>query len=281
MADLLLAGPILRRVTANTVCVWMVTDKKALLKLTVLQESVEIAGNDCEDIIQIEQQRCQLGTKLFVYLLQTKPNKGIQQFPYDQLLSYRIDEFQGKTAKAIDLKALKLTYCKLPNPTFFIPSQLNRLLHGSRRKPHGHVSLNDVNYDALSLADKETDLYHKSLVNRPVLLLLTGDQIYADDIANPIFALNVQKGPELLGFKEALPRPAEPGGLDPNMAQPDGRTTLAKKNAGFSSDKTANHLFRFAEYAAMYVYVFGNAPNWTPGCFQRPGGLLGFPRLGE
>ncbi len=264
MADILVAGPILRRVTTHTVCVWMVTDKKALLKLTVLRDGDVIGESDSAYISQIEQQRCQLGGKLFVYLLQAKPNKDIQRFPYDELLSYRIDEIDGTTPKSIDLKAINLTYGDAANPTFFIPKQINRLLHGSCRKPHGHVSSNDTNYDALSLADTEIELNHNETVNRPALLLLTGDQIYADDVAKSIFALIEQKGPEILGYKELLPLPAKPGGLDPNVTQSDGRTTLAKKNACFSSDKAAYHLFRFAEFAAMYVYVFGNALNWTP-----------------
>lgn len=264
MADILIAGPILRRVTPGLVCVWMATEKKLTLKLTILRDGQSVGASDSDDEAIINQQRCQLGKKLFVYLLQAKPDKAIQQYPYDELLSYRIDDITGSTPKAINLKALKLTYDNAANPTFFIPKFLNRLLHGSCRKPHGHVSSNDTHYDALSAADDELNLSHNDLTNRPALLLMTGDQIYADDVAKSVFNLVSQKGPGLLGFKELLPQPLKPGGKDPNAEQPDGRTTLAKENAGFSSESVENHLFRFSEFAAMYVYVYGNALNWSP-----------------
>ncbi|MFY0568681.1 hypothetical protein ACN28E_33345 [Archangium lansingense] len=58
-----------------------------------------------------------------------------------------------------------------------------RVLHGSCRKPHGG------SIDRLPTADA---LIGASLVDgspRPHQLLLTGDQIYADDVADPMLAL--------------------------------------------------------------------------------------------
>lgn len=262
MADLLLAGPILRRVTTELVCVWLATDKKLSFKLTILQ-GTEPNPIGISDITKIELQRCQLGKNLFVYLLQAQPTTDNKTFPLDTLLSYRLDQVSdGNKETAINLKALKLTYGKDANPTFFIPTYLKRLLHGSCRKPHGLVTGNKDNFDALSLGDTEiasnpTD----DLQNRPALLLLTGDQIYADDVADPIFAMIKQKTVELLGFQEMLPK-KEGEKFDPSAVPVGGRETLSKDIAGFSSSETKNHLFTFAEFAAMYVYVFGNARNW-------------------
>jgi hypothetical protein len=255
MADLLIAGPILRRVTTGLVCVWLATDKKVSLKLTILHGTQAIATSD---LTKIDQQRCQLGKNLFVYLLQAWPADTSSKFPFNELLSYRIDQLIDNTEKAINFKALKLTYGNNAHPTFFIPKRLRRLLHGSCRKPHGHVSQNEQNFDALSLGDTEVAANHVDLNTRPALLLLTGDQIYADDVANSILALLKQKGPELLGYQDMLSL------FDPSVVQEDGRTTLSKDKAGFSSEEAKNHLFTFGEFAAMYLYVLGNAQNWTP-----------------
>ncbi|MEQ1558525.1 MAG: alkaline phosphatase D family protein [Methyloglobulus sp.] len=257
MADLMLAGPILRRVTTELVCVWLVTDKELLLRLTILQGDNELGRSD---VAKIDEQRSQLGKKLFVYVLQAPPEIVDGAFPVDQLLSYRIDAIvDNNKASPINLKALKLTYGNNANPTFFIPTFLKRILHGSCRKPHGLVSGNEDNFDALSLGDAEIAAHHGDINNRPALLLLTGDQIYADDVTDPIFAMIRQKSVELLGFQELLPN-----AINPATIPMGGRKALADDNAGFSSEKAANHLFTFAEYAAMYVYVFGNAQNWLP-----------------
>jgi PhoD-like phosphatase len=260
MADLLLAGPILRRVTLSRVCVWFATDKKMSFKLTILKGTQAIGVSD---LTKIDEERCQLGNNLFVYLLVAQPIAVNGTFPFDELLSYRIDQVTNNTEKAINLKALKLTYGTNANPTFFIPKQLKRLLHGSCRKPHGHVVQNEPNFDALSRGDTEIADHHADVITRPALLLLTGDQIYADDVADSILALLKQKGPELLGYQEMLPR-KEGGLFDPSLSQQGGRKSLAKESAGFSSDEAENHLFTFGEFAAMYLYVFGNAQNWTP-----------------
>jgi hypothetical protein len=268
MADLLIAGPILRRVTLSRVCVWFATDKKMDFKLTILKGTDELGASDPANLEpknpQLDRfERYQLGKNLFVYLLVARPLKENDTFPFDKLLSYRIDQVTGKTEKAVNLKALNLTYDNNANPTFFIPKQLKRLLHGSCRKPHGHVSQNEPNFDALSRGDTEIANNHADLSTRPAVLLLTGDQIYADDVADSILGLLKQKGPLLLDYQEMLPR-KDGGMFDPSISQPDGRKTLADDEAGFSSDQAKNHLFTFGEFAAMYVYVLGNAGNWTP-----------------
>jgi hypothetical protein len=77
----------------------------------------------------------------------------------------------------------ELTYDKsTPHPKFFIPTDLNHLLHGSCRKPHGGGNSPDALSYGDSLLEKleETDA---KLNERPALLLLTGNQIYADDVS--------------------------------------------------------------------------------------------------
>jgi hypothetical protein len=262
MSDWLLAGPILRRVTTKVVCVWLVSNQKHTLKLSVMKGTALLGQSD---IKLLDQQRCQLGKQLFIYLLQAKPIAEEGDYPNDTLLSYRVDQVndQSEVMSTINAKALKITYGNSTHPTFFIPKKLEKFLHGSCRKPHGHLSANDFNYDALALADDELNKTHKSLTDRPAILLMTGDQIYADDVADSVFALILKKGIDVLGFSDQLPFTDTTDQNFLTVDQVGGRKKLTKKSAGFSTEEGKNHLFRFCEFAAMYIYVFGNAQNWA------------------
>ncbi len=338
MADFLIAGPILRRVTPDIVCVWLLTNRKVDLKLTVWPEKEKLPIGE-SDLKDIDLQRFLLGNRLFVYLLQAKPpqpEKIVPEepkltFPYDQFLSYRIAIVENGSEQILDLKKLKLTYGNSSDPSFFIPKNLKNILHGSCRKPHGNadeiekalskpltffaslalkiknffgaskedksrIAKSVLNYDALSLADDVLEKNYHEQSNRPSLMLLTGDQIYADDVADSIFNMVKMNGAQFLGFQELLPKYANEkfklsftaiiGAIlrklselfgakanvnkyetilfDPAQMPASGRQGLAQDHAGLSSEEAGNHLFTFGEFAAMYAYVFGNALNWEP-----------------
>ena len=71
-------------------------------------------------------------------------------------------------------------------PTFVLPprdlNQLN-IVHGSCRKPHGGGR------DTLSCLDNLIQDSAHLPNSRPHQLFLTGDQIYGDDVANPMLWL--------------------------------------------------------------------------------------------
>jgi hypothetical protein len=74
-----------------------------------------------------------------------------------------------------------VTLGDLPLPSFFLPARsaaLN-LLHGSCRLLHGHGE------DALVAADELLAERARDLDRRPSALVLTGDQIYGDEVAGP------------------------------------------------------------------------------------------------
>jgi hypothetical protein len=97
-------------------------------------------------------------------------------------------------------------------------------------------------------------------------LLLTGDQIYADDVAVSLLSMLRRQAPALTGKRELLPAASgESGGIDPGTVLLHGRKDLlASHKSGFSSGNSENHLLGFGEYAAMYLYIFGNAQGWEP-----------------
>ncbi len=282
MAAQLLAGPILRRTTKNRVCVWLATSNPMTLQLTI----TDVHGNEQigkSDLKSLNEQRVQLGKNLWVYLLQAKPNEDAESpdaqksiFPLDTLLCYRLDAVDvGGNANPLNLS--ELAYGSFQYPSFFIPTKLKHLLHGSCRKPHGGFHSKDQTPmpDALSHGHTLLEKTCNDLEQRPAILLLTGDQIYADDVAISLLAMLREQSLVLTGKQETLPM--DDGGLsqnsrlDPSTILLHGRKRVLQekhnasgKNSGFSSGESENHLFTFGEFAAMYLYAFGNLPAWEP-----------------
>ena len=88
-----------------------------------------------------------------------------------------------------------------------------------------------------------------------------GDQIYADDVADPIFPVIRRLSKELIGHEENL------GAIEPkltnlpfqgNIDKINGRQYIAEQFGGFTSNNADNHLLSFGEFAAMYLL------SWSP-----------------
>ena len=72
------------------------------------------------------------------------------------------------------------------------------ILHGSCRKLHADGE------DCLAAADELIAASVEDVNKRPKALFLTGDQIYADDIASPLIQHVTKFGIELLGWEEQI-----------------------------------------------------------------------------
>lgn len=134
------------------------------------------------------------------------------------------------------------------------PADLNhlRIFHASCRKPHGG------GFDMLGQLDRIIGPAVGEPQKRPHQLLLTGDQIYADDVADGLLAV-IGANAKLLGFvEEPLPDKAGTGTLTPDQLKPGGRQKLMEDEAGFTSDEAKSHLMSFAEYAVMYLMVWSD-----------------------
>lgn len=266
MSNLLLAGPILRRATENRVCVWIATSQAIDIQLKILDSNDPKKTLGISNPDNLYTQRTQLGENLFIYLLEAR-HKENKPFPLDSLLYYQLSTLNGKKNEPWDLS--DLAYKDLQHPSFFIAEQSKNILHGSCRKPHGTASTNPEikidkkNNDALVLANKILVDNCQDLTKRPSMLLLTGDQIYADDVAIALLATLREQAKQLMGHTEYIPEPEKDGLIDPNNILLHGRKDFLKNNnSGFSSGASENHLLSFGEYAAMYLYVFGNLGNW-------------------
>ncbi len=261
MASILLAGPIVRRVTENRICIWLATKQKLSLKLKILSDQrAEIGVSRLDEFFKC---RVQLGENLFIYLLQAYPQSD-KKFPHDNLLYYQLVEVSAK-GEETELDLSKLTYKGAPYPGFYIPGKIKTILHGSCRKPHGGEPGQE---DSLSYADDILADTLTDLDKRPGLLLLTGDQIYADDVPIGLLSMLRKQAGKLFPDGELLPvafKKSTDKTVDPATIPLHSRKQLLKDGqSGFSSTESENHLFSFGEFAAMYLYVLGNADNWKP-----------------
>ncbi len=258
MLNNILAGPILRRTTRNRICVWLVLDSAQDLTLEILDLKENPIGRSDPD--ELESSRFRLGKGLYVYLLQAYPldanGKTDKHHPYPTAtLCY----YQLKNgADTLDLKAAKLTYGEHRHPIFHIPEKLNSVLHGSCRKPHGATGK-----DCLAVGDSLLETTHNDVGKRPDLLLMTGDQIYADDVEASLLYMLRKQAKILTGCSEILPKTGYGDSAPLDKIQLGGRAAeLKKHHSGLSSTEADNHLISFGEFAAMYIYVFGNAKGW-------------------
>jgi hypothetical protein len=96
-------------------------------------------------------------------------------------------------------------------------------------------------------------------VGRPHQLFMTGDQIYADEVADILLLMLIDAADTLLGWSELMPGlPATP--TFPVLAKSlaPGKRTSVIKAAGFTSDDTRSHLVGLGEYLTMYLFA------WSP-----------------
>lgn len=251
----LLAGPILRRVTHDNVYVWLAHSEPLTLALQVLtttQQQVSCTALPITAQTPLEDRPTvswQLGKQLWVSLLNAKPQAS--SFPLDTLLCYQILNLNTHTT--LDLSDVCLQGAS--HPTFYIPSKLGLLAYGSCRKAHG-LSFDDngnvQDQDSLALLADLLETHAQTLTERPAMLFLVGDQIYADDVHTQLMAFVQELAVKLMGRSIPLP---QAGGV---CHITDEHRTQIKQDCCFSSSSTNGHVLSFGEYAALYLVMLGN-----------------------
>jgi PhoD-like phosphatase len=272
---IILSGPILRRVEPDRICIWLATSKPATVKARIYRLRDLKNNNSDIDIGIGTTKTLRLGQMLHVALVIALPiinsNKkerieNINTFPTDEILAYDIEIFLDNNSQGMRLNDLGLlsdessiaynTQIGVPLPTFLLPGNDNMtapttVLHGSCRKLHGDGD------DCLSAADELIAASIEDINNRPRALFLTGDQIYADDVAIPLIQYLTKFGIQLLGWEEQI------HGVNKKLTEIGigERQQLVRDHAKFTSQKAGNHLLSFGEFAAMYLLAW-NAENW-------------------
>src|SRR5262249_37032782 len=172
----------------------------------------------------------------------------------DQLNSPNIFALDGASSPD-DLSPNGLSYSiehKLPGFSL-PPPDLNklRIIHGSCRQPQA------PGRDAFPLLDEIISFDAPVADDRPHLLILTGDQIYADDVAHILLFLLMEADPALLGFDERGSLPEVPVERKPEL-RPGMRKQLVRKTAAFTTEDPESHLITLGEYYSMYLFTWSD-----------------------
>ncbi len=260
---LVLAGPMLRRTEPDAVTVWLALQQPSEVTLTVYDTTVN--GTQVgQPLLSSSGATIAIGRHLHLLAITARPIEG-QILTSDRIYAYDLqfaiaDQRRLSLDQAIGESVEGLSYFSHGLPTFILPPtdwrQL-KLVHGSCRKPHG------TGHDALPLLDKLLTYAAADPSQRPHQLFCTGDQIYGDDVAEPMLWLVHYLGPELLGWEELLPSGAPTGSLKPGQ-----RHTAAEKHGGLTaalgndSAKLSSHLLSLGEYLANYL--LSHSPTCWP-----------------
>ena len=259
---LILAGPILRRTEANSVTVWLALKESRSLCLEIYETE-----NEGERIGQLlfrgQRKTVELGKHLHLVAITAKSEAG-ELLESGQIYAYNVYCNSDRYNLFDDLKIgdYSLSYFPHQLPTFSLPPKdLNQLkiVHGSCRKPHGGGK------DTLSCLDNLIRESAHLPTQRPHQLFLTGDQIYGDDVADPILWLSQGVNQLLFGWSEELPlliKTISAHELIPGkrsaIARIEGGLTAMLKGSSNKAKKAKSHLFSFGEYAAAYLLT------WSP-----------------
>jgi hypothetical protein len=264
-----LAGPILRKVTPTAVTVWLALRVSATVTLTVLD-----AAN--KPVMPVgTRSTVAIGSHLHLVAVTAKSGTVGAELTEGKVYRYDLSfavalpagiHVPVPLATATDNAVL--AYPTIGAPSFCLPpADLNRLrlIQGSCRKSSGDGK------DALALVD---DLIEETASNpdiRPQQLLLTGDQIYADDVASSMLLMLSDAADALLGWQEVLPVPVAQGGpviaskLSPYpkppwfaRTSPPGTRQPVLSHANFTSEDIDAHLMSLGEYLCMYLFVWSD-----------------------
>jgi len=304
LADILV-GPILRRLTSKQLVLWWLSplecsgelhcflSDESLGEVTSSDSSVNSATKDkaiftaAFDNDNLTTFR--VGEKAVVHLLDVSINLPVDTYiEYDLLLtdSHDSSELNDRDTKS-STKCLaelipSLSFSGKSRPSFIIQENINNLLHGSCRNPH-HAS-----QDSLLAGDHLVERTLTDVEKRPALLMMSGDQIYADHVAGvTLFAIHqvinllglndesftddnlaaqgITCGSELYQFSEQY---FQRESLLPKSTAKDtwfkSLPLISKKQqAIFTSTYAHNHVMTFAENMAMYFLV------WSPTLWQQ------------
>jgi len=260
----ILCGPILRKTDAQQLILWWVSDtpceghfycykdNKQLLRVKLTSDALK---------------EFKIGSHAYVYLLEIE-----HSLPTDCIIEYDLALKGLLSESGYHLKQYQpdICYDGQNRCSFIIKTQLNNLLHGSCRNPHHSGD------DSLIAGDNKLASTVTNHLQRPSLLMLSGDQIYADHVAGPMLYA-IHKVIKRLGLNtECLPdmsleNASHIMGEDPNYYQrkaflPLTKTTKYWRNnqqeSIFTGDYVHNHLVTFSEVCAMYLLI------WSPKLWQ-------------
>lgn len=274
MSNPIICGPMLRKVTKDSVSVFIALD--AYSKVT-LQLSNQANGLPILATKEVDPKR--IGKKLWVIVI-TLNTSNLQleigkNYYYNIILSSQ-SGVKGQSLSTLGfldsdnpILGLPLGYEEGVLPSFSLPPTLENLniIHGSCRKPHGGGEDQLADLDNLILEG------HNNPLKRPHQLFLTGDQIYADDVAPELLVKLTKESRSILGISEKIilddlnhsvlihdysgVNQGEIRNKEKNNI--DNRSSFIEKSK-FTSGESDYHLIFLAEFYSMYLFVWSGYP---------------------
>ncbi|MGM0537308.1 MAG: alkaline phosphatase D family protein [Pseudomonadota bacterium] len=265
-----LAGPLLRRLGAERLVIWLVGSRPLELGLML-----HPAGHPPRRLTLNARRLKQLplGRHAWLHLidvaLETPLPRGVH-IDYDLKIAPAGDD-RGDERGIADW-APHLLHEDAAYPAFVLAESHRRLLHGSCRRPHHDGP------DGLVRADAWLAERRATPEDWPAWLLMTGDQVYADDVAGPMLVAIHAVIRRLGLFDETLEGAtvADSQALYTDPATyyrreallPDVKSSEALREGFFggarkpvfTSANAHNHLMSFAEVMAMYLLVWSPVP---------------------
>lgn len=255
----IICGPIVRAVDAQCAVLWLVCSNDEPITPSF---SVDIRSSETESVT--------VGRHAIIKRLNVtfeKPLTHNQYVEYDLTLN----------GQSLQQLCPHIIYKSKSRPGFVFKEQIDRIVHGSCRRPHHNAE------DGLVRLDAELEKTLDVPQQRPALMLHTGDQVYVDDVAGPTLKA-INETIELLGLfeeviKEAPVRHSEEmrGHLssfynrDAMLPDTETNEALTERFFGgvrkpiFTSSNAKNHLISFNEVIAMYLLV------WSPTLWKKLG----------
>lgn len=256
-----IAGPIVRKVTSNSCHVWLVSSNADTPSLSLSHGDSVLAGDSQSDTVRV-------GKHAFIHLVTFSASTSFED---RERINYKLIFNDHQQQNAWEKEQRALLYKDQASLSFHYTGTPETILHGSCRKPHFHGD------DALVQVDNLHKIAFEEKASFPDLLLMTGDQIYADDVAGPMLKAIHSVIARLGLYHEALEGAVvnntsdlathEHGFYEREQLLPQIATNTvlssiffgAKKKPVFTSVNAQNHLIGSAEIIAMYLLVWSDA----------------------
>ncbi|MCW2580688.1 MAG: hypothetical protein JWR82_2289 [Blastococcus sp.] len=240
------AGPVLRRVTRTEASVWV-----ALTRGDAVTLHVRLVGQPATEVATAPVMPVQVGSHLWLAVLTGGAPDG--SFRAGELFEYRLSSPGWPDPNWADV-AMGSQQPAFPGPPAAIEDLV--VMHSSCRKAHGGGR------DGLALA---AEVIAERVAGggadaRPHLLILAGDQIYADEVPAPLAPRVRRLAADLVGIDET-----DVFGAAPLI----GGRQAPSEGFGLTSSAAGDHLWSFGEYLAVYLLYWSDAlwpattPVWT------------------
>ncbi|MFG6665676.1 alkaline phosphatase D family protein [Halomonas sp. HNIBRBA4712] len=260
-----LVGPLLRRLSTTRLSLWLLTTRPLEMALVLFP------GQRVERALALDAaKRLRIGHHAYIVLIDVALDEPL---PCDTRIDYdlRLKDSAGYW-RSINEWASWLCHDGQPTPAFVLASRHHRLMHGSCRKPHHESADGLVRGDAW-LAEQQN-----APGQWPAWLLMTGDQVYVDDVAGPTLAA-IHALIRRLGLYDETLEGATVADSQALYAAPESyyhreallpdvtsNAALRERFFGgvkkpvFTSANASNHLMTLAEMLAMYCLVWSPTP---------------------